>query len=117
MCVETVTHTWTHGLHTMDLTLVGIKGEIYCMKNFIETIKRTALQAVDASKPVEICYGTVQSIEPFQIRLSQKLILGKEFFLVRSGMTKNSFETGDLLILFRLQGGQQYLIFDRKGAL
>ena len=27
MCVETVTHTWTHGLHTMDLTLVGIKGE------------------------------------------------------------------------------------------
>lgn len=45
------------------------------MKNFIETIKRTALQAVDASKPVEICYGTVQSIEPFQIRLSQKLIL------------------------------------------
>ncbi len=27
MCVETVTHTWTHGFYTMDLTLSGIKGE------------------------------------------------------------------------------------------
>lgn len=27
MCVESVTHTFDHGLHTMDLTLSGIKGE------------------------------------------------------------------------------------------
>ena len=27
MCVESVTHTFEHGLHTMDLTLSGIKGE------------------------------------------------------------------------------------------
>ena len=27
MCVESVTHTFAHGLHTMDLTLSGIRGE------------------------------------------------------------------------------------------
>ena len=27
MCVEKVTHTWEHGLHTMDLSLSGIRGE------------------------------------------------------------------------------------------
>ena len=27
MCVEKVTHTWENGLHTMDLSLSGIRGE------------------------------------------------------------------------------------------
>ena len=29
----------------------------------------------------------------------------------------DSFEIGDVLILFRVQGGQEYLIFDKKGGL
>lgn len=87
------------------------------MKNLIEVIKLTALRAVETSKPVEICYGTVQSVNPFLVRLSQKLVLGKEYFLVRRGVTASSFEEGDLLILLRVQGGQQYLIYDEKGEL
>ncbi len=87
------------------------------MKNLIEVIKLTALRAVETSKPVEICYGTVQSVNPFLVRLSQKLVLGKEYFIVRRGVTASSFKEGDLLILLRVQGGQQYLIYDEKGEL
>mgnify|MGYP000005158515 FL=1 len=87
------------------------------MRNINESIKKAALTAVEAAKPVEICYGAVQSKNPFQVRLSQKLILGREFLIVPGGMTADSFEIGDVLILFRVQGGQEYLIFDKKGGL
>ncbi|HIV61512.1 MAG TPA: DUF2577 domain-containing protein [Candidatus Butyricicoccus avistercoris] len=66
---------------------------------------------------MEICYGTVISLEPFKIKLDQKKILSKTFFIVPKGVTVNSFEIGDILILFRQQGGQKYLIFDKMGEL
>ena len=87
------------------------------MRQFIDVMKKVALNAVETTKPVEICYGTVQSKNPFQVRLSQKQILGKGSFIVKNGDTTQSFEEGDILILFRIQGGQQYLIYDKKGAL
>lgn len=80
-------------------------------------IKQIAAGVFEAKKPVEVCFGTVQSLSPFKIRIDQKKILGKEYFIVRAGVTVQSFEVGDTLILLRVQGGQQYLIFDRKGAL
>ena len=87
------------------------------MRQFIDVMKKVALNAIETTKPVEICYGTVQSKNPFQVRLSQKQILGKESFIVKNGITAQSFEEGDILILFRVQGGQQYLIYDKTGAL
>lgn len=87
------------------------------MRQFIDVMKKVALNAVETTKPVEVCYGTVQSKNPFQVRLSQKQILGKGSFIVKNGDTTQSFEEGDILILFRIQGGQQYLIYDKKGAL
>lgn len=70
-----------------------------------------------SSYPMMMCYGTVVSKNPFQIRIDQKNILGKAFFMVAEGTTINSFEVGDRLILLRQQGGQEYLIFGKKGAL
>ena len=87
------------------------------MRQFVDIMKKVSINAIEATKPMEICYGTVQSKSPFQVRLSQKQILGKEYFIVKKGVTAQSFEEGDILILFRVQGGQQYLIYDRKGAL
>lgn len=80
-------------------------------------IKQIAAGVFEAKKPVEVCFGTVQSLSPFKIRIDQKKILGKEYFIVRAGVTAQSFEVGDTLILLRVQGEQQYLIYDRKGAL
>lgn len=87
------------------------------MPNLVEMIKQIAAGVYDAKAPMEICYGTVQSLSPFKIRLDQKKVLDKEYFIVRHGVTSQSFEVGDELILIRMQGGQQWLIFDRKGAL
>lgn len=87
------------------------------MPDLVATIKQIAASVFDAKMPVEVCFGTVQSLSPFEIRIDQKKILGKEYFIVRSGVTVQSFKKGDVLILFRVQSGQKYLIYDRKGAL
>ena len=51
------------------------------------------------------------------MQIDQKLVLTKEFFIVKSGVSASSFKVGDVLILFRNDGGQKYLVFDKKGAL
>ena len=85
------------------------------MDKFVESVKQIALNAVSAAKPVEVCFGTVVEISPFSVRLDQKLILTKEYFIIGKRMENTEWETGDILILERLQGGQKYLIIDRKG--
>ena len=87
------------------------------MTKFIEVIKQVALAAVESKKPVEICYGTVLSLSPFTIKLSQKQILTNEWFEVRDGVYPSSIRKGDNVIVIRFQGGQKYLIFGKKGAL
>ena len=87
------------------------------MPDLVSLIKQIAAAVYDTKRPTEICFGTVQSLSPFKIRIDQEKNLGKEYFIVRSGVTAQSFEVGDMLILLRVQGGQQYLIYDRKGAL
>lgn len=57
------------------------------------------------------------ALSPFRVQIDQKLVLTKEFFIVKSGVSASSFKVGDVLILFRNEGGQKYLIFDKKGAL
>lgn len=87
------------------------------MPDLYQTLQQIARNAVSAEKPVEILFGRVQSLEPFQVKLSQKLTLGKAFLTVRDGVTAQSFQVGDKLILFRFQGGQKYLILDKAGEL
>ncbi len=87
------------------------------MSRIFDLIKEICKSERIASYPMEMCYGTVVSINPFQIRLSQKNILGKAFFVVFNGITSSSFKVGDQLILLRQQGGQEYLILGKKGAL
>lgn len=64
-----------------------------------------------------ICFGKVIALSPFRVQIDQKLVLTKEFFIVKSSVSASSFKVGDVLILFRNEGGQKYLIFDKKGAL
>ena len=64
-----------------------------------------------------ICFGKVIALSPFRVQIDQKLVLTKEFFIVKSGVSASSFKVGDVLILFRNEGGQKDLIFDKKGAL
>lgn len=98
--------------------------------NLLESIKTASIDAINASKPVEIVYGIVLSIEPLKINLEQKLTLSKSFLIVPEEFTdrkinividdeekeieiKSALKVDDKLILARVQGGQKYLVLSR----
>lgn len=70
----------------------------------VETLKRAAVEAVEAGKPVNIYFGEVVSTSPLSINVEQKMILGeKQLILSRSvtdfqttatvnGVTESSLE-------------------------
>lgn len=87
------------------------------MPNLMESMRQIAANERQAALPMTICFGKVIALSPFRVQVDQKLVLTKEFFIVKSGVSASSFKVGDVLILFRSEGGQKYLIFDKKGAL
>ena len=51
----------------------------------MKLIKKAAIQAVEASKPVQICFGLVKSTKPLKIYVDQKMTLGeKQLMLSRN---------------------------------
>ena len=87
------------------------------MPDLMESMRQIAANERQAALPMTICFGKVVALSPFRVQIDQKLVLTKEFFIVKSGVSASSFKVGDVLILFRNEGGQKYLIFDKKGAL
>lgn len=87
------------------------------MPNLMESMRQIAANERQAALLMTICFGKVIALSPFRVQVDQKLVLTKEFFIVKSGVSASSFKVGDVLILFRNEGGQKYLIFDKKGAL
>jgi hypothetical protein len=104
------------------------------MQKFVEVIKKVALDAVRASKPVSIVYGTVQSVSPLKIQLEQKLSLDEDFLLLTKNVISyeavgttttgnhthevkvtidNSLKKDDRVILEMIQGGQKYIVWDK----
>lgn len=43
--------------------------------NLVESMKKAALEAEEAAKPVQVMFGTVISIAPLQIKVEQKITL------------------------------------------
>ena len=87
------------------------------MPNLMESMRQIAANERQAALPTTICFGKVIALSPFRVQIDQKLPLKKEFLAVRTGVSASSFKVGDRLILLRKQGGQEYLILDKKGAL
>lgn len=105
----------------------------------IDIIKQASLGAVGAENPVSVLFGEVVSVDEFKIKIDQKLILSKEFFVIpeslvryeknlthnhicSNGATDTSLfnlvireglKVGDKVLLLRIQGGQQYIILDK----
>lgn len=60
-------------------------------------IKRAAVDAVEATKPVHICFGTVKNTEPLKIFVEQKMVLGEnQLVLLQSINTTGAAITGDI---------------------
>lgn len=102
------------------------------LSNMIEVIKKAALEAVKASSPTTIVYGTVVSTDPLKINIEQKLTLDSDHLLLTDnvrdynvdlklsdgGMLQNytvynSLKMDDQVLLLQLQGGQKYVIMNR----
>lgn len=84
------------------------------MNELVSMIKQIAQSVFEQSKPVEVCYGLVVQEEDknteLKIRLQQKQVLSKNYFVNQQKL--NEVETGQKVILLRVQGGQQYYILE-----
>ena len=109
----------------------------------LNVMKKAGVNATDASKPVNVCFGKVISTAPLKILVEQKITLGAaQLVLTRnvtdyelnvsvdwgteatsdhahglSGQNKmkvhNSLAEGEKVLLIRVQGGQKYVVIDR----
>lgn len=125
----------------------------------VEAIKQLSIAAVNATKPMQFSFGVVESGNPLQIRLDQKMLLSDEFLILTNAVkdhavdisvswntmdetehvhgngnngadTKpsshkhgiqgrkkitihNGLTAGEKVLLFRVQGGQSYVVIDR----
>lgn len=80
-------------------------------EGLIPLLKRIALEAVEASKPTVVLFGTVQSVSPLSIYLEQKRTITKNFLII-TDKAKN-LAVGDGVVMVRMQGGQKYIIIDK----
>lgn len=75
----------------------------------VDTIKRVALNAFEASNPVKLMFGKVISTDPIQIKINQLITLTREFLVINGEV----FE-GDDVTLIRVQGGQKYVVLGTR---
>ena len=76
--------------------------------SLVELIKQMSTEAVKASKPVEVVFGSVLSINPFKVKLDQKLILSDTH--LTGDYTPSNYIVGDSVTMLRVQGGKKYCI-------
>ena len=104
------------------------------MHNMINIIKQAAVEAVEASAPVQVLFGTVENASPLTVRVDQRFTLSKEFLVVPEHLTDytvkieltgsevreatvySALKTGETVLILRMQGGQKYVILDRIGG-
>jgi len=108
-------------------------------------MKKAALGAMDASKPVAVMFGAVISADPLRISVEQKMTLEMPQLVLTRNVSERTIEmamdhwtesetehrhayrgrkpfalhgglaVGDEVILLRVQGGQKFVVLDRMG--
>ena len=98
--------------------------------DILNAIKRAAIEAVNASKPSDFCFGKVISTNPLKISVDQKIMLGSAQLVLTRNVTDfktkvtfsggmeemtihNALQVGDGVVLLKKQGGQTYLVMDK----
>jgi hypothetical protein len=65
---------------------------LFNCEDFVKVIKKTSVEAVNASKPADIVFGKVQSTAPLSIFIDQKLVLTEKFIIVPQHLTDYEIE-------------------------
>lgn len=81
--------------------------------SFVSIVKKVALDAVRASDPVAVMTGTVTKVNPLEVFVDQRFTLSEDFLIVPEQLALRGLKSGDKLIILRVQGGQQFLLFDK----
>ena len=53
----------------------------------VEALKRAAIEAVNATKPVNVYFGEVVGVSPLRINVEQKMTLGEKQLVLSRGVT------------------------------
>lgn len=83
------------------------------ISNLNQLIKKLAIEAVRASKPCDIVMGTVADAAPLKIKISSKVTLDSDFFVLTKTAEEREMKKGDEIVLLRANGGQRYLVLDK----
>ena len=64
----------------------------------VETLKRAAVEAIEAKKPVNVYFGEVVSVAPLKINVEQKMVLGEKQLILSRNVTnfKTSITGGNI---------------------
>lgn len=98
--------------------------------DFLNVIKKAAMDAINASQPSDFCFGKVTSVSPLKISIEQKLTLGVAQLVLTRNVTDfkttieinsekkqitihNGLQLNDEVVLIKQKGGQRYLVLDR----
>lgn len=84
------------------------------MSDLADVIKLLAINAYEASKPVDVVFGTVVSKDPLKIGIEQKLSIDSSFVDVCNGA---AYSKGSKVLLLRCSGGQKYILIDGLGGV
>lgn len=57
------------------------------MPSAVEVVKKAAVEAVEAAKPVQLLFGQVVSINPLKIAVDQKVVLTEKMLLLCQSVT------------------------------
>ena len=85
------------------------------MPSLIEIIKKAAMEAVEASNPTKVLYGTVVDSSP-SIKIDQKFTIPKDFIVVTKRIKEEGLNAGDKVVLLQEQGGQSFIVLDKVGG-
>ena len=92
----------------------------------INLLRTIAVNGVNAGYPAEIAYGEVVSMNPIRIKFDEKLILDEDFLAFTETSRRRpeaaadgtirfaDLKAGDQVIAVRVQGGQEYVVLDRR---
>ncbi len=77
------------------------------LPDVFETFKQIAVNAVEATFPVKLMFGVVQSTAPLKISIDQKLTITTDQCVRLKGI---DLSIQDRVALLRQQGGQTFLV-------
>ena len=109
------------------------------MPDIVGIVKKAAIEAVEASKPVNLLFVTVASVDPLTIQVDQKTILTAAMLVLCESVVDHwedvtvsfadennvkvtgrkkvkihgGLKPGETVLLVRIQGGKKFAVIDR----